>query len=274
MRGLACGLVAACLVAGLPRAAEPQTLPEARALYNEGDYEGAVAAALTARLAADAADAAELVRARALLELFRGYGDPEYLVQARMAFAGIDATALAGRDRTDLLVGLGQSLFLADQPGPAAEIFDSALGGPSELTRADRLQLLDWWASAVDREAQGRPVDRRVRPYQRLADRMEEELQADPGNPAANYWLPVAARGSGDIDRAWHAAVAGWIRAGLDPPTAERVRADLDRLVIDALVTERARSTPAAERPDVRAALRAEWERVKGQWPTAGPPPP
>jgi hypothetical protein len=267
------GFVAVCLGAAMAGAAGAQTLTDARALYNQGDYEGAVAAALVARLDTSSPDAAELVRARALLELYRGYGDREYLTQARAAFGSIDATQLTPRDRLDLLVGLGQSLFLGDQPGAAAEVFDSALGG-EDLMPGDRLLLLDWWATALDRDAQARQADRRVRGYQRMAERMESVLQQDPANPAANYWLAVAARGIGDADRAWHAAVAGWVRAGLDPATAARVRADLDHLVVDALITERSRLAPAADRPELRTALRAQWEAIKSQWPDHGPPSP
>ena len=114
-----------------------------------------------------------------------------------------------------------------------------------------------------------RRPDRRIgaaRVFERIAERMEMELREDPANPAANYWLAVAARGSGDVDRAWDAAVAGWVRATLRPEAAEALRADLDRLVTQALIPERARTRPVREQPDSLAMLRAEWDLVKEQW--------
>ena len=37
---------------------------------------------------------------------------------------------------------------------------------------------------------------------------MDDEIQRDPGSAVANYWLAVAARGAGDLDGAWNAAIA------------------------------------------------------------------
>jgi len=90
-------------------------------------------------------------------------------------------------------------------------------------------------------------------------------LRSDPGSAIANYWLVVGARGAGDLDRAWDAAVAGWIRAGLGPDT-QGLRAELDHLVLEALVPERVRRHATPERPDPRAAMRAEWEAMKAEW--------
>ena len=94
---------------------------------------------------------------------------------------------------------------------------------------------------------------------------MEDELRLEPGSVIANYWLVVAARGAGDLDRAWDAALAGWVRAALGSDTAG-LRADLDRVVIDALIPERARMRPPREQADAVASMRAEWERVKTEW--------
>ena len=67
---------------------------------------------------------------------------------------------------------------------------------------------LDWWATALDREAQAGTPERRLRLAAQMAARMEEELRRDPGSAPANYWLAVAARAAGDLDAAWDAAVA------------------------------------------------------------------
>lgn len=134
------------------------------------------------------------------------------------------------------------------------------------LPERDRWLLLEWWATALEKEAHRRPADRRPAMFERIVSRMEDELRSNPGNGPANYWLPLAARGAGDAERAWHAAMAGWIRAGLRPDNAAAVRADLDRLVTQALIPERVRGRPAREQQETTAALRAEWDALKAQW--------
>jgi hypothetical protein len=165
----------------------------------------------------------------------------------------------------DLLVGLGQSLYLGELFGAAAELFDTALSRAAMLDDRDRLLLLDWWATALDREAQTRPAERRTRVFERIGTRMEEELRQDPANAVANYWLAVSARGAGDVDRAWDAAVAAWVRSTLKPESSEGLRNDLDRLVTQALIPERARTRANREAESV-AMLQAEWDLVKQQW--------
>jgi hypothetical protein len=97
-------------------------------------------------------------------------------------------------------------------------------------------------------------------------ERMDNELRDDPGSPIANYWLPVAAHGAGSADRAWGSAVAGWVRADLQPETSARLREDLDRFVTDVLIPEQVNRRPAAERPRVLDVLQADWELVKAGW--------
>lgn len=246
--------------AGAAAAAEPPALAKARALYNAADYDGAINAAALARAQPAAMDAAALVAARSHLERYRQRGDAADLVAAREGLTTVRASMLPPRDQVDHLVGVGQSLYLANNFGPAAEIFDAALGRGALLSHRDRLMLLDWWASALDREAQGRPSDRRAPAYQRIAARMEEELRQDPGSAPANYWLAAASRGAGDLDRAWGAAMAGWIRATLAPDTADTLRSDLDRLVTQALVAERTRTKPPRD-------PLADWQQYKQEWP-------
>jgi hypothetical protein len=248
-------------------AAEHPSLAKARALYNAADYDGAISAAAMARADPASADAAALVVARSHLERYRVRLDPADLAAAREALSVIRAAALTPRDHVDLLVGLGQALFLGETFGAAAELFDTALSRSSLLGARDRLLLLDWWATAIDREAQKRAADRRGSLLEAVVDRMEQEVRGDPGNAAANYWLAASSRGTGDLDRAWHAAVAGWIRARLTPGSAATLRADLDRLVTEVLIPERARTRPAREQQEALNSLRAEWDAVKSQWP-------
>jgi hypothetical protein len=59
---------------------------------------------------------------------------------------------------------------------------------------------------------------------------------------------------------AWDAAVAAWLRAALNP-MPEQLRADIDRLVTEALIPERARA-----RHETVDAVRAEWNEIKDRW--------
>jgi len=245
---------------------ESPALAKARALYNAGDFAGAIDAASMARKDAAWADAAALVVARAHLENYRQRADAEDLSAARAALSEVRAAALTSRDQVDLVIGLGQSLYLGEIYGAAAELFDTALSRSGLLAPRDRLLLLDWWATALDREAQSRPADRRFRVFERIASRMNEEIQRDPGSPVANYWLAVSARGEGDIDAAWNYAVAAWVRSTLSPETTEKLRDDLDRLVAQALIPERSRTLSSRDPQEAVAALKTEWDLLKSQW--------
>jgi hypothetical protein len=265
-----CGLIVMTLilssVGSTAWANEPPALAKARALYNAGDFEGAIDAASVARKDAEWADAAALVVARAHLERYRERVDAEDLAAARAALGAVRAAVLTPRDQVDLIVGLGLSLYLGETYGAAAELFETALSRAALLGTRDRLLLLDWWATSLDREAQIRPADRRARVFERIASRMNEEIQRDPGSPVANYWLAVSARGAGDIDAAWNFAIAAWVRSTLSPDTTERLRDDLDRLVTQALIAERSRTLVSREPQDAVNALKTEWELVKQQW--------
>jgi hypothetical protein len=265
LRRCACAVVFVLLVSGAAHAAEPAPLARARALYNAGDYDAAIAAAVEARKIPAAAEPGLLVMARSHLERYRQRADPADLIAAREALQGVRLQALSPRDRVDLIVGYGQSLFLSEAFGAAAELFDTALAQSSPLPSRSRALLLDWWASALDREAQKRPVDRRAPVFEKIETRMEEELHRDPASAPASYWLVVSARGTGDLDRAWDAAIAGWVRASLSPESASTLRADIDRFVTQALIADRARQRPR-EGGDAAAALRGEWELIKSQW--------
>ena len=247
-------------------AQEHPALAKARALYNAGSLDEAIASATIARVDPASADAAALVVGRAHLERYRRQNEPGDLVAARGALSAVNVAVLMPRDQVDLQVGLGQALYLGEVFGAAAELFDSALSGAAALADRDRLLLLDWWATALDREAQRLSPDRRAAVFARIVDRMEDEVRLDPGSAPANYWLVAGIRGAGDLERAWHAAVAGWIRAALRPDTAAALRADLDRLMNEALIVERARSRPAREQQDAVVTFRAEWETIKNQW--------
>jgi len=63
--------------------------------------------------------------------------------------------------------------------------------------------------------------------------------------------------------------VAGWIRAPFGEERGLALRADLDQLMNEAIIPERARTLASAEADRERAAasLRAAWEAVKREWP-------
>ena len=157
---VAAALVAVGLVSGSAYAAEPPALARARSLYNLADYDGAIAAATMARTQPAAADAAALVEARAYLERYRRTGDQTDLDAARQALTAVRATVLSARDQVDFLVGAGQSLYLTDMYGPAAELFDTALERGALLSARDRVMLLDWWATAASHAVSRSPASR------------------------------------------------------------------------------------------------------------------
>ena len=266
-------LALACLLAALPAAAwaEPQQIDavtRARQLYNQQQYDAAIAAAEKAGTTPATADAARLVLARARLERFRQSADSRDLELARDALREIRPDALSPRDRVEFLVGLGEALYLDNLYGPAAELFQSALqqAGLESTTFRDR--VLDWWATAVDREAQAGPGDNRELRYATLLDRVESELSRDPQSAAATYWMSAAARGAGELDRAWDTAIAGWVRAGLTRDRGVSLRTDLDRLVIEGIIPERARmlATAEADRARLVSEMQAQWTAIKQRW--------
>jgi hypothetical protein len=245
---------------------EPPALAKARTLYNAANYEGAIDAAAVALRQPTWADAAALVMARSYIERYRQNADAKDLVNARETFVTVKSSALTPRDQVDLIIGLAQSLYLGELFGSAANLFETALTRSPLLGPRDKQMLLDWWATAMDRDAQTRPVDRRRVVFERIAERMEEELRQDPGSAVANYWQAVALRGTGDVEGAWHAAIAAWVRSTLSPETTGELRADLDRLVMQALIPERSRVMSLRDPQEAVTALRAEWDLVKQQW--------
>lgn len=246
----------------------PDPLAEARDLYNRGRYEAAIDAARRAVEVAPSRHAALVVLGRAGLERFRQTADPADLAAAREALRQVDASRLEARDRLELVIGLGEALYLDDLYLPAADLLESALDEAPILGPSARDQLLDWWASALDRHAQARPPADRPPLYARIAARMAEELERDAGTGAAAYWLAVAARATGDLDRAWDLARSGWVRAQLTRDRGAALRPDLDRLVTQAIIPERARriANPAADLESIVASMLAEWEAFKEKW--------
>ena len=251
-----------------PALADVRALARARQAYNDGDHNAAIVAALEARGDARVADAATIVMARAYLERFRKDALRTDLDQARAALQSLQPVRLAPRDRLDLAVGLAETLYLEGAYGAAAEMFEPLLHATTELGPRTRERVLDWWASAVDAEARTRPNAERAPYYRRIVDEMELELKQDTGLGVASYWLAAASLGMGDVQRAWQAAIAGWVRASFAAESGIVTRQDLDRLVTEAIIPDRVRLLllPAREVPDATLGLTSEWEVVKQRW--------
>jgi hypothetical protein len=236
-------------------------LARARGLYNARQFGAAIAAAEQARSVASRADSADLIAARAYLERFRESAAADDLTNARARLRRLDPQRLGARERVEFLVGLGEALYFDGSFGAAADVFNSVFGPGDGLLPDARERVLDWWATAVDRHARPRADIERQGVYQQIRDRMQAEMAARPGSAAAAYWLSAAARGQGDLQAAWDAAQAGWVRAPMATDRGVALRADLDRLVLRAIIPERAKTLAQPAE-----ALRLEWERFKERW--------
>lgn len=262
------------LVAQPQAAATPRdALAQARLAYNEHRFDEAIAAAAEAGKSAELADSAAVVLARSLLERYH-LSDAEHretsdLDRAREALKSVDAARLSASDHVEFLVGLGESLFF-DQPprySAAAEMFESALARAEAAPNTARETLFEWWAEALDREAQFVPEVDRKPLYTRILRRAESELARDPQSSVAVYWIAAASRGAEDLERALGAATAGWIRAGSLGARGVTLRDDLDRLVVNVILPERAlQLAPGGDAQSALTILKAQWEELKKKW--------
>lgn len=247
-------------------AGKPDPLTDARRLYNQGQYDQAIAAATPAAAIPATRPSARLIMGRARLERFRTAAAPRDLEDARADFRAVDPRALDPRERIELQVGLGELLYLEDRFGAAAELLDPVVDASATLAPDAHERALDWWATALDRQAQALPAADRGFVYPRIIDRMAQELRRDPSSAPASYWLAASARAAGDLDRAWAAASAGWIRATLGRDRGATLRADLDKLVTQGILPDRAAKQPARDRRQALATMTAEWEAFKKMW--------
>jgi hypothetical protein len=264
MRLLVAGLTALVVGATIAEAADP--LAEARRLYNQGELDTAAGYAREALKTPGTTENARLVLGRIHLERYRRTADSEDLTRAREALRAIDPAALGTSERAELTVGIGQTLFLEDKFGSASESFERALDSAAVLGPIAHDRVLDWWATSLDRLALTRPRDAREPFYRRIVDRMEKELTRDPASAPATYWLVAALRGAGSLDRAWYAAAAGWVNAMLGRDRGAALRADLDRLVLQAIIPERAARLQPRDTKTAAASMTAEWEALKASW--------
>jgi len=255
-------------------AAAPQADPltRAREAYNLQQFDRALQLAGEAGRAPALAHSASLVSARALLERFRRTGDVVDIASARQALLSVDPMRLLPAEGPELHLAMAELLYVDDQFGAAAEMFEAALDRPGLVPAAQRSRILEWWAIALDRDAQLAPDGERQARYRRLLARLERESARGTASAVVAYWLPAATRGVDDPERAWSLAIAGWIQApaiaGADGPT---LRADLDELMTVAIIPERARRVaPPADPVAYHVALVAEWASIKERWSRSG----
>lgn len=241
-------------------------LGEARRLYNAGQFDEAERLARAALEQPALVNSARVVLGRIQLERFRKSPTDAFLADARAALREADPTALDPRERLELTLGFAETLFLEDKFQAAAEMFAPLIEPSTTLGHAAHARVLDWWATALDRHAQGRPHVDRPAIYAAITERMQAELVRDAGSVPAGYWVVAAARGAGDLDRAWHAATAAWIRAVLAPDRGVILRGDLDRLVVHAIIPERAARLSPREPAVALTGLLSEWEAFKASW--------
>lgn len=258
--------IGATLAMGVSSPPQPDALTLARQFYNARQFDQAILSAIEARKQPKLADPAGVVLARALLERYRQAMAPEDLAAAREALKQTDVSKLSARDHVDHAIGLGESLYFEEHYSAAAETFELALESRDGPEGDARDRLFEWWAGSIDQQAQfGADADRRPL-YARILERAGLELARNDRSAVATYWLAAAARGADDIGRAWGAAISGWIRAASMTDHGAALRADLDRLVTQVILPERARRLSPNDPQSALPALRQEWDKIKKDW--------
>jgi hypothetical protein len=244
-----------------------QPLAEARRLYNLGQHETAERTAREATESPNKADAGRVVLGRIQLERYVSRRILATLPPLAIRYAWSTPARSTPLSASSSPSDSPRSC-LEDKFGAAAEMFESVRQRSALLGPAAHERVLDWWATALDRQAQTRPSDERFGTNTRNLDRMSEEIAEYPWSTAAGYWIAAGARASGDIERAWHAALAGWLRATLADDRGAALRADLDRLVTQAIIPERAARLAAkgGDAKQARSSMTSEWEAFKRAW--------
>ena len=254
------------LLSATSASAQRPELARARLAYNEQRFDDAVEAALVAQKVPAITDAATVVLSRAYLERYRQRANPADLAAARSQLGNVRVANLDTRDHVDFLMALGETLFFEENYGAAAGMFESGLDGAIAQGPSTGEAMLDWWGSAVERQADALEREPRERVFGHMRDRMARELARTPGSAAAAYWIVVAMRGAGDPVAAWDAAIAGWVRARLAGGRSANLRADLDKLVLEGIIPDRVRMLSTDKRGQAESDLRTEWAVVKERW--------
>lgn len=264
-----CWALVAAVTVAMGQSQAPDALARARQAYNAGQFDAAITAATDALRVPALANSAAVVLGRSHLERFRLSTASTDLEQARKALQLVVPDTLAPRDHMEFLVGLGLSLYLDGCSDgcftASAEMFALALSRATEPD--DRERVFEWWAGALDRQGQFGPEAERGVIYKRILDRADVELMARDQSASATYWVAAASRGVGDLERAWGASIAGWVRARGMGAKGQALRNDLDRFVLQVLIPERARlQSPDADARPAASLLVAQWEEIKKKY--------
>ena len=205
-----------------------------------------------------------MIVARSLLERFRKEAVAADLEAARTELQQIRPAGLSPSDQAELIIALGELLYLDDQPGAAAEEFERALDRVDPMTqRRASACSTGGRAPSIGRRRCARSTERAPL-YLRIVAGWRTSCAATRRSAVASYWLVAGARGSGDLERAWDAAFAAWARASLTGDRRAQLRADLDQIVTQAIIPERARlMAPAGGAAQSMAAMRVEWDALK-----------
>ena len=154
-----------------------------------------LSAAEKARLTSAQADSADLIAARAYLERVPRERGVRPICRMR-------ANVCAGSTRT-LRPARTHRVHRRARRGAVfrrvvRRCGDRVRVGPRQRRPAyapsSRERVLDWWASALDRDALAAVRFERQSVYQRIRERMRDELATQPASATAAYWLAAAAR--------------------------------------------------------------------------------
>ena len=265
MRGLVSAAVI-LLIWGSPALAQRAELAKARSAYNDQLFDDAIAAALTAQKDGATSDSATVVLSRSYLERYRQHANPTDLAAARAQLGTVRVANLDSRDHVDFMMALGEALFFEEDFGAAAAMFESGIEMALAHGAVTGEAMLDWWGSAIERQAEPLEREQRAVVFGAMRDRMARELARNPASAAAAYWVVVAARGAGDALAAWDGAIASWVRARMAGSRSAQLRADLDKLVLEGIIPDRVRLLATDKRDQAESDLRTEWAVVKERW--------
>ena len=260
------------LMASMAQAPLPEgALTRAHRAYNAGQFDTAIAAAREALKEPARSNAAAVVLARALLDRYRAASVLSDLDDARAVLADVRPAELAPRDHVAFLIGLGLVLYHDGCDtgcfNTAAEFFAQAFDRMTSPEMGDRELVFEWWANSLDRHALFSPEADRAAAYRRILERAERERAERAQSTSAAYWIAAASRGVGDLDRAWSAAVAGWINARYQGDRGEKLRADLDYLVAQVILPDRANMQAADADPRLALVqMLKQWEDLKAKY--------
>ena len=172
------GLLALLAVVDPGRRAQTRSLPPPAAFTTRPLRSGARGRE-TAVSTPATASSARLIMGRARLERYRqAPTDRGARRRARGSSRRSIRRSLDPRERIELQIGLGELLYLDERFGPAAELLDPVVEASAALAPDAHERALDWWATALDRQAQSL-AGRRTRPRLR-AHRQPDGAGAAP----------------------------------------------------------------------------------------------